>query len=102
MRRRLKCLALLGWQSIQRTLHFGFGQLQISHPIGYQAIKFIGVFDNRRVAPHLHVGQNPNHGALDTFILRRLKGKQGIHFCREIGVDRSKSLDSYHLYFSTA
>ena len=101
--RRFQRLTLLSRQAIQRRLQFSLVQLEIRHATDGQAIKFVGVFDNRRITTDFDISQNADHCPFDTVILRPLESQQRIHFCREIGVDRSKSFNRDHRdYLSTA
>jgi hypothetical protein len=84
----LQCATPVSRQAVQSLLHFGFGQLQVSHRGGRQAVELVGVVHNSGIATLLHVGQDVGNSTFDTLIRCRLEGKQRIHFCREIGVDR--------------
>jgi hypothetical protein len=47
------------------ALKLGLRQLQRRHRVGLQAIEALGVFQHRRIAALLHVGQDVGHALLD-------------------------------------
>ena len=93
LRCRLERLALIGGQAVQRLPHLGLRQFQIGHAAGTQPVEAVAVVDDGRITAHLDISQNADDRAFDPLVLSRLESEQRIHFCLEIGVDRSKALD---------
>ena len=89
-------LTLNGRQARQCFLEFVLREFKLGHRRGIEAVEAIGVFDHRRIAARLYIGQNGGDGLVDGGILRTLKGQQRIETRLEIGVGTRETFNADH------
>ena len=93
LRGKFQRLALCRRQRVQRLLQRLVRQFEFSEAAHVKPVKTPGVVKHGGIATCPDVGKDGGDGLVDAFILRGLKGQQGVKAGGEIGVTAGKAFD---------
>ena len=88
LRRRLQGSAARSLQRIERGVAFFPADFQRRERSRAQAVELVGVFQHRRIAARLDVGQNASNGALDRFVFTGLECQHRVKLRFEVRIGR--------------